>query len=187
MNKLHKTKVKLPISAYLLYLAIASFLLVGVSFSRYIVSTNKGDHARVAKFGELELVENDLNDHIYKVIPGVPLRKSPVINYTANEMSAYVYVSITAPKWKYDETNKKFTIQREATTLLEWKIDEHWSYLESENSVYIFYLEVPAQQSLNDVSIISNNEIKVSENIKASELSGVNSLLGNITIQAYAV
>ena len=46
-----KNKFRLPISAYVTYLLLASFLLTGVTFSKYVAKTSTSDNARVAKFG----------------------------------------------------------------------------------------------------------------------------------------
>lgn len=49
-----KNKFLLPLSAYLSYLLLAVFLLSGVTFSRYITSTEDGAVGRSAKF-EVEI------------------------------------------------------------------------------------------------------------------------------------
>lgn len=46
-----KVRFRLPIQAYLLYLAIASMLLTGVSFARYVATGTATDEARVAAAG----------------------------------------------------------------------------------------------------------------------------------------
>lgn len=47
-QKEKKSKKRLPLQAYLAYLLVCTFLLGGVSFSRYITSANGSDRARVA-------------------------------------------------------------------------------------------------------------------------------------------
>lgn len=44
-----KGRCRLPLHVYLAYLLVCTFLLTGVSFSRYISTSNAGDSARVAK------------------------------------------------------------------------------------------------------------------------------------------
>ncbi|MDO4618741.1 MAG: hypothetical protein Q4B31_04375 [Clostridia bacterium] len=45
-----KRKLYVPLSALVIYLAVASFLATGVNFSKYISTTNGSDSAKVAKF-----------------------------------------------------------------------------------------------------------------------------------------
>lgn len=47
-QKEKKSKKRLPLQAYLAYLLVCTFLLAGVSFSRYITFANGSDSARVA-------------------------------------------------------------------------------------------------------------------------------------------
>lgn len=47
-QKEKKSKKRLPLQAYLAYLLVCTFLLGGVSFSRYITFANGSDRARVA-------------------------------------------------------------------------------------------------------------------------------------------
>ena len=50
MNKSEKNKFRLPISAYISYLLLASVLLTGVTLSKYTTKTASIDEARVAIF-----------------------------------------------------------------------------------------------------------------------------------------
>ena len=45
-----KKRMKLPVSAWLSYLLLATFLLTGVTFSKFTATTDGIDSARVAKF-----------------------------------------------------------------------------------------------------------------------------------------
>lgn len=51
MNSSRKGGLHLPLHVYLAYLLVCTFLLTGVSFSRYISSANGSDSARVAAGG----------------------------------------------------------------------------------------------------------------------------------------
>lgn len=52
-----KKRVRLPLRAYLLYLLLVTFALTGVTFSRYVVSSDWGDGARVASIRQLTVTE----------------------------------------------------------------------------------------------------------------------------------
>lgn len=61
-----KKRFRLPISAYITYLLLASFLLTGVTFSKYIAKTSSIDEVRVAKFG----IEKSASDASFELEAG---------------------------------------------------------------------------------------------------------------------
>ena len=56
-----KKRTRLPLSAYLSYLLVATVLFTGVTFSGYITAVNGGDSARVAKFEITETMFKNVN------------------------------------------------------------------------------------------------------------------------------
>ena len=58
MAKVKTKGGRLPVRAYLLYLLLISFMLTGVTFSRYITSSRGDEGARVVKAGEIRIEEN---------------------------------------------------------------------------------------------------------------------------------
>lgn len=177
-----KKKVKFPISAYLLYFFLATFLLTGVSFSKYISSSSGGDEARVAKFGTLILTETTPTDNEAKIIPGVSIKKNPSIEFKDSEMAAYIFISVDAKDWIFNHQENRYHFNDHMT----WSIDKAWTYLLTQETKQVFYLSVAANTTLTQ-NIITDNMIIVKDTLTASEIKRFQSESMPISFQAYAV
>ena len=86
-----KNRVRLPLRAYLLYLLVVTFALTGVTFSRYVASSDGGDAARVAVIRDLTVTEmGDVpaDGGRWLLAPGVELTKNAVVTLESSEMAA---------------------------------------------------------------------------------------------------
>lgn len=184
-----KKRIRLPVHIYLLYLLAATLIFTGVTFSKYLVSTNAGDSARVVTFGDLELVEADKPEK-YIITPGVNISKNPLMSFGVNkpsETAVYVFVSVDANGWNCAD-NRTYTIARDnAENLMIWSVAHDWTYLTTDHARQIFYRTVPAGGSISGVPVISGGEITVSEKLYASDLSDLEPATKSIIFQAYAV
>lgn len=195
MNQtMEKRFSKFPLKSFLLYLCIALFLTTGVTFSRYIASSNGGDAARVTKFGELSLYETvdgtRVNSQELVYAPGVSITKNPMVDFKGNELAAYVFIKINAQNWTFDSTDNSFSIlngNKGPTEILKWYINtSEWTALSNDNEI-VYYIYVPAGTELNEISIITDNAIAVSDNITNGEMTEIQSIIGNVTFTSYAV
>lgn len=194
-NGKHRAKrVKLPLRAYLLYLLVASFLMTGVTFSKYIAASTGGDSARVATMQELRIDESGSNGLItadkgkWVVIPGVPLEKDACVVFGGSEAATYVFVEITAENWATAD-NKTYTISDGNTVLMSFAVADGWQYLtEDGNSrVYIYKTTnnniVAPNTALNE-EVIKDGTITVTRDVTEANIAKTGS---TITLRAYAV
>lgn len=191
-SKSEKNRIKLPIRIYALYLLIATFLLTGVTFSKYVATSGGEDEARIATFGELSIreyaqdgtglmpMDKEGNSvQTMKMIPGVPLTKKVVVNYGAekvSEVSAYVFVELKPYDWAAGKDDFSYILEEEDETLLSFSIDNgKWMYLErpGDTRSHVYYKLVEAGEVLDEISIIKENEIFVSEQVTSTNLSKV--------------
>lgn len=95
-------KRRLPLRAWLLYLAVATFALTGVTFSRYVASAHSQDEGRVITFGDLTVTDSGS----VQVQPGVAAQKDLTVHFDGSEAAVYVlrryraagrWARITAP------------------------------------------------------------------------------------------
>lgn len=199
-NKKKNERFKLPLRAYLLYIAVVTFVLTGVTFSKYIISTSGADNARVATFGDLELYELNDNDtatseQSFAIIPGADITKKPVVNFglkQKTEMAAYVFVTVKTSGWKFDgDDTYTVTLPGEQADALSWSVNPNWTYLtETETGgeiTAVYYSIVPPQGVLKNDEIIKESKIAVSEKIRSGDMSTVAEAAGNISFQGYAV
>lgn len=166
MFRKKKSRVKLPLRAYLMYLTLLSFLLTGVTFSKYVTQSSSGDSARVVKFGNLAITESgDFNAEGKMVItPGVNLNKTAVVNVSPSEVVTYVFVKVDVSGFTTTD-NRNFSFIGD---LVQWSVDQQWYLLEGAGLVY--YIALNANDDLSQ-NIITNNTITVSRDITESDLA----------------
>lgn len=181
-----KKHIRLPIHVYLSYLLVATLIFTGVTFSKYITATNAGDSARIAAFGDLVMVEENKPEN-FIITPGVNIVKNPQVSFGTNEpseMAVYVFVSVDAAGWQYDNGIYQIIRETENKELLKWSVDENWTQLTDKQ---VFYRVVPANESIDDVPVISGGKITVSPHLYASEYEELSAATKSITFKAYAV
>ena len=185
-----KNSNKLPLKSYLLYLCIALFLTTGVTFSKYVTTTHTSDTARVVQFGELSLYETAEGEQKYNqnyiYAPGVNITKNPSVDFSKNELSAYVFVTVSAKDWVYNPSSHSYTVDN----VLDWSVDtSRWAYLthDAQTNQAVYYKLVRAGEQLKAAPIITDNTITVSPELKNSDLNLIAESTRSISFKAYAV
>lgn len=152
-----KRKVKLPLRAYLLYFTLLSFLLTGVTFSKYVTQSSGGDSARVVKFGNLQITEDMTTtvENEWIIVPGVPLKKQAVVSTTsASEVATIVFITIDAPAWTF---TADYSFKDSAYGKLSWSVNNNWTYLLTEGNKQVYYISLDPVASLEQNILIQNS------------------------------
>ncbi len=173
-------KKRLPLRAWLLYLAVLSFALTGVTFSSYLTSTSTGDAARTAWFKELRIVER--GDYTGQLIPGVDLEKQATVEFDGSEMACYVFLRISGEDWALDVDRCTYHYR----SLLTCSINPKWTYLTDDKNGAVFYCIVSALDTLKQDVFADKGTITVSDSLKRSDLTSLPKGFG-LTISATAV
>lgn len=103
-----KKRVRLPLRAYLLYLLLVTFALTGVTFSRYVVSSDWGDGARVASIRQLTVTETGdvpAEGGKWLLAPGVDVTKNAVVALESSEVACYVFAEVQTGGWQRSGTH----------------------------------------------------------------------------------
>lgn len=145
----------------IILLLVCSFT-ISLSYARYTSEFSSSNQVRVAKSGELTLVEklngeienNNLdvaNNYSHEIVSGGFIDKEVYIEFTNNEISTYLFLVIDSINWSYDEISKKINVINNNSSLLSFDIDAKWIFLEevSNESKLVFYHLVD----------VNNNEI----------------------------
>ena len=154
-----KKNIKMPI---LVILLLISSLVISFSYARYISEVNSKDQVKVAKFGELTLVEkmngevqsnnfSTISDFSYDIISGCVIDKEVYVEFTDSEISTYLFLVIDAVNWSYDDILNKMMIINNKSNLLSFSIDNTWSFLEeaSTDGKFVFYYLVDVNGNNN--------------------------------------
>lgn len=166
-------KRRLPLRAWLLYLAVATFALTGVTFSRYVASAHSQDGARVITFGDLTVTDSGS----VQVQPGVPAKKDLTVRFDGSEAATYVFVELNGSDW----TRGADGIYHDAAGLMTWRVADGWTHLRDN----VYYRELAPNTAL-DAGLIAGGAVNVSEDMTRTELQAAAGTL-HIRVQAAAV
>lgn len=167
-------KRRLPLRAWLLYLAVATFALTGVTFSRYVASAHSQDGARVITFGDLTVTDSGS----VQVQPGVPAEKHLTVRFDGSEAATYVFVELKGSDWTRGADNRTYTYGGGS---LSWRVADGWTHLRDN----VYYRALSPNTALT-AGLIDGGAVNVSENMTRTELEKLSKGL-SIRVQAAAV
>lgn len=185
-----KNRVRLPLRAYLLYLLVVTFALTGVTFSRYVVSSDWGDGARVAVIRDLTVTETGdvpADGGRWLLAPGVELTKNAVVTLESSEMACYVFLELETEGWQRTGTHSYAIQDGGGTALSAWGVDAAWQLLYGGTDSAVYYQIVPANTPFSAAVIGDSGRITVSADVTASRLRALADTGLRIDIQAAAV
>lgn len=185
-----KNRVRLPLRAYLLYLLVVTFALTGVTFSRYVTSSNGGDAARVAVIRDLTVTETGdvpADGGRWLLAPGVELTKNAVVTLESSEMACYVFLELETEGWQRTGTHSYAIQDGGGTALSAWGVDAAWQLLYGGTDSAVYYQIVPANTPFSAAVLRDDGRITVSADVTASRLRALADTGLRIDIQAAAV
>lgn len=165
-------KRRLPLRAWLLYLAVATFALTGVTFSRYVASAHSQDEGRVITFGDLTVTDSGS----VQVQPGVPAEKNLTVHFDGSEAAVYVFAEVQ-DGWTLGADG----IYYDAAGLMTWRVADGWTHLRDN----VYYRELAPNTAL-DAGLIAGGAVNVSEDMTRTELEKLSKAL-SIRVKAAAV
>ena len=165
-------KRRLPLRAWLLYLAVATFALTGVTFSRYMASAYSQDEGRVITFGDLTVTDSGS----VQVQPGVAAQKDLTVHFDGSEAAVYVFAEVQGG-WTLGADG----IYHDAAGLMTWRVVDGWTHLQDN----VYYREL-APNTVLDAGLIDGGAVNVSEDMTRTELEKLSKAL-SIRVRAAAV
>lgn len=185
-----KNRVRLPLRAYLLYLLVVTFALTGVTFSRYVVSSDWGDGARVASIRQLTVTgtgDVPAEGGRWLLAPGVDVTKNAVVTLESSEMACYVFLELETEGWQRTGTHSYAIQDGGGTALSAWGVDAAWQLLYGGTDSAVYYQIVPANTPFSAAVLRDDGRITVSADVTASRLRALADTGLRIDIQAAAV
>lgn len=166
-------KRRLPLRAWLLYLAVVTFALTGVTFSRYVASAHSQDEGRVITFGDLTVTDSGVT----QVQPGVAAKKDLTVRFEGSEAAVYVFAEVQGG-WTRGADNRTYTYGGGS---LSWRVADGWTHLRDN----VYYRELAPNTALT-AGLIAGGAVNVSENMTRTQLQAAAGTL-HIRVQAAAV
>lgn len=185
-----KNRVRLPLRAYLLYLLVVTFALTGVTFSRYVVSSDWGDGARVASIRQLTVTETGdvpADGGRWLLAPGVDVTKNAVVTLESSEMACYVFAEVQTGGWQRTGTHSYAIEDGAGKVLSAWRVETAWQFLSGGTDSAVYYQIVPANTPFSAAVLRDGGRITVSADVTASRLRALADTGLRIDIQAAAV
>lgn len=167
-------KRRLPLRAWLLYLAVVTFALTGVTFSRYVASAHSQDEGRVITFGDLTVTDSGVT----QVQPGVAAEKDLTVHFDGSEAATYVFVELQGSDWTRSADNRTYTYEAGG---LSWRVADGWTHLRDN----VYYRELAPNTALT-AGLIAGGTVDVSEDMTRTELEKLSKAL-SIRVRAAAV
>ena len=161
---------------------------IGGTVAYLMVQTKPVQNTFVAgKVGTLTLTESK-EDAItnsngdYLIIPGLPIAKAPKVNYESednNDVNVIVFIKVEGDDWVYDADTNTYT---STNTGLRWEVADGWKPVALETYPGVFYYNnvIVSGKSLENISIINNDQIPVPSDYVSSNEAG------SLTFTAYA-
>lgn len=177
-----KQKFHLPLRAYLLYLVLISFMLTGVTFSKYVTSSYSSDSARVARLGELYITENGTKydgEVKWNIVPGVDITKNAVLHFGDSELACYVFFEVETTGFVANGKDYSYG------ELLKFRIADGWDSFNSNGST-VYYIAAEPGRSIDKEVFADGGKITVSKDLTASEIETIANSI-SITVNATAV
>ena len=191
MEEQRKAKrVCLPLRAYLLYLLVVTFALTGVTFSRYVVSSDWGDGARVASIRQLTVTETGdvpADGGRWLLAPGAALTKNAKVTLESSEVACYVFLELQVDGWQRIGTHSYAIRDGAGTELSAWGVETAWQFLSDGTDGAVYYQIVPANTRFSAEVLRDGGRITVSADVTASRLKALTDAGLRIDIHAAAV
>lgn len=176
-RKLHKKRnTMMRLASVLLVLAFVSTCMLAGLLAKYNTSSTDGDSARVIGFGQLTLTETGdfRDDGKMVVIPGANMKKQAEVTFSGSESATYIFVEVELSEdWTLNADNATFSSIKDGVTMLQWKMDESWKYLLSENNSYVFYQELAPNVAFKDGIVANDGELIVEDEITKDSIESV--------------
>lgn len=130
-------------------------------------------------YGDINIVLAETTGTAYKIVPGVDLMKDPKVTVNAGSEDCWLFVKVEEANWP------AFTEDDGTTKKVAYSIAAAWTALEGHEGVY--YREVKSPTTDASFSVLKDDKITVSENLKKTEIDTVKNQKPELTFTAYAV
>lgn len=181
---MNNKKSGISLRAILLYISLCTFVVIGVTFSKYITMSNGGDEARVVKFNEVVVSETNMDadrKQNFILTPGTMLNKDPKVTFGGAETLTYIFLEVDGKGFNYDNDTREFTSvlpDMESEGKVHFFLADEWEYVTTDGDKYVFVQTYHPTGEINEVDydVIRDNTVYVDWSIRNSELNKLKDL-----------
>lgn len=171
-----KKSVSMKVAVILVIAVLLIGCTVGGTLAWLIATTTPVQNTFVAgDIGDLDLDETTGDEYI--IIPGTEITKNPVVTFSGNNIKAYVFLKVDAPKWTVSTTDTTHTYTM-GNNEMSWVL-KGWTELEP--GVYYNAVDPDANETWH---LIDGDKITVSSSITKDTIKSFES---SVSFTAYAI
>lgn len=165
------------VALILLCAVLISAHLMGDIYARYVTESDGGDSARVIRFGDLTVTEEN---NALMVAPGATLRRQSYVSFGGSEAQSFVFVKISADEvWAWNV--RKLEAVSDGITLAALEVDSGWTWLKNG----VFYRELSPNEAIDKAPVFANDGKTILPAIAMEKLAALENT--SVSVEVIAV
>lgn len=169
-----------------LVLVLALALIVGVAGgATFAWLTAKSDTVvNTFTYGDINITLAEKTGSDYKIIPGVDIKKDPLVTVLAKSEACWLFVKVEEKNWpEFADGEGENAVRK-----VNYDIADGWT--KGDGTIIpanVYYREVAADAADQEFPVLKDNEITVSETLTKIDISGILTTKPKLSITAYAI
>ena len=169
-----------------LVLVLALALIVGVAGgATFAWLTAKTDPVvNTFTYGDINLTLAENTGSDYKIIPGVAIKKDPLVTVLAKSEACWLFVKVEEENWPaLTYVDGENTVRK-----VNYDIADGWTKGDGTNiPANVYYREVDAKDAAQEFPVLKDNKITVSDTLTKIEINEKLTGTPKLSITAYAI
>lgn len=170
-----------------LVLVLALALIVGVAGgATFAWLTAKTDPVvNTFTYGDINITLEENTGSDYKIIPGVNIKKDPLVTVEAGSEACWLFVKVEEENWP---TTLTYVDGEKTVCKVNYDIADGWTKGDGTSiPANVYYREVAANAANQEFPVLKDNKITVSDTLTKKDISGISTKTPKLSITAYAI
>lgn len=169
-----------------LVLVLALALIVGVAGgATFAWLTAKTDPVvNTFTYGDINIELAETTGDSYKIIPGVAIKKDPLVTVLAKSEACWLFVKVEEENWPaLTYVDGENTVRK-----VNYDIAGGWTKGDGTNiPANVYYREVAANDANQEFPVLKDNKIYVSDTLTKIDIKDISTTTPKLSITAYAI
>lgn len=169
-----------------LVLVLALALIVGVAGgATFAWLTAKTDTVvNTFTYGDINIKLEEGTGSNYKIIPGVAIKKDPLVTVLAKSEACWLFVKVEEGNWpEFIDGEGENAVRK-----VKYDIADGWTKGDGTDiPANVYYREVAANDANQEFPVLKDNKITVSDTLTKIDISRISTIKPKLSITAYAI
>lgn len=169
-----------------LVLVLALALIVGVAGgATFAWLTAKTDPVvNTFTYGDINIELAEGTGSNYKIIPGVAIKKDPLVTVLAKSEACWLFVKVEEENWPEFADGEGANAVRK----VKYDIADGWTKGDGTSiPANVYYREVDASNAAQEFPVLKDNKITVSDTLTKIDIKDISTIKPKLSITAYAI